>query len=223
MTEPASPQHPPRHYPSGAARCADLTVHIIGLALAIVFGIALVVIAGRSQSAGLIAASAVYALGIVIMLTCSAAYNFAPAARRPKLHRLDHAGIFLMIAASYTPFTTQSLHGIWAIAMTAAVWTLALIGIAGKIFLPDLNNKIWTGFYVALGWIIVIAIKPLWEALSLPALILLAAGGLIYTAGTIFHMNRTLTYARAIWHGHVVTGAVLHWVAVLLGVTLVAG
>ena len=224
MTDPVltAPVHPPRHCPTGAARCADLTVHIIGLSLAVIFGLILVVLAGRSASAGLIAATAIYALGIIIMLACSTLYNFAPAPKRPKFHKFDHAGIFLMIAASYTPFTTQVLEGCWAISMTVAVWVLAGLGIVGKIFLGDLNDKIWVGFYVALGWIVVIAIVPLSNALNWQILALLAAGGVTYTIGTLFYMNRTLQFARAIWHGHVVTAAALHWVAILLGVTLVA-
>lgn len=211
------------HYPTAAAKCADLVVHIAGLVLAVVFGTVLIVLAAQSHNAGRIAAIGIYAAGIVAMLSFSTAYNFAKAHWRPRLRKLDHAGIFLMIAASYTPFTTQRLEGAWAIGMTAAVWGLALFGVFGKLFLSRLSKTFWTAFYIALGWVAVVAIQPLLEGVGWLAMLLLAIGGLLYTTGVIFHLNKSLTYAKAIWHGHVVAAAGVHWAAVLLGVVLASG
>jgi hemolysin III len=125
-----------------------------------------------------------------------------------------------MIAGSYTPFTTQRLHGEWAWGMTAAVWTLALAGVAGKLFLPGLGRKFWIGLYLGLGWLALVAIKPMISGMSWVALALLAAGGLVYSTGSVFYVLKKLKFRRAIWHGHVVVAAALQFTAVLVGVVL---
>lgn len=219
-TLPVQAFKPPRHYPTPAAKCADLVVHVAGLALGLFGGGLLVGLALPDGQAGKIAAVAVFAVGMLAMLGFSLAYNFAKATWRPRLRRLDHAGIFLMIAASYTPFTTQALSGAWAWGMTIAVWSVALVGALGKLFLPGLDKRLWVGVYLALGWLVVVAIKPMLAGISLAALILLLAGGLLYTTGVAFYVNKRLRFSRAIWHGHVVAGAATHWVAVLVGVVL---
>src|SRR3954463_16394669 len=139
MTMPATsalPPKPPRHYPTPAAKCADLCVHIVGLTLALVGGVILLLLAVRAGSISQVVGVSIYGVGIIAMLTFSTAYNFAKACYRPALRRLDHAGIFLMIAGSYTPFTIHNLNGAWAWGMTIAVWSIALVGALGKILLP---------------------------------------------------------------------------------------
>lgn len=211
---------PSRHYPSPGAKCADLIVHIAGLAFAVIGGAILLALSVRLGGLGETAAVGVYTAGMVAMLALSTAYNFAKAPNRPLLRRFDHAGIFLMIAGSYTPFTTQNLHGAWAIGMTTAVWTVALAGVAGKLFLPGLGRRFWVAIYLALGWLVLVAIKPMIEGLSWVALLLLALGGAIYSTGAVFYLLQKLKFRRAIWHGHVVGGAILQYVAVLVGVVL---
>lgn len=211
---------PPRHYPTPAAKCADLVVHVTGLTLALVGGGVLLGLSVQLGHMGQTAAIGVYAAGMVAMLALSTAYNFAKASHRPLLRRLDHAGIFLMIAGSYTPFTTQNLQGAWAIGMTTAVWSVALVGVVGKLFLPGLGRRFWVAIYLALGWLVLVAIKPMIEGLSWPALTLLALGGVAYSTGAVFYLIQRLKFRRAIWHGHVVGGAALQYVAVLLGVVL---
>ncbi len=166
------------------------------------------------------AAIGVYGGCLVIMLLASAAYNLASPRRRPLLRRLDHAAIFLMIAGSYTPFTTQRLEGGWAIGMTAAVWSLALAGAVGKLFLPGLSKGFWVALYLGLGWLSVIAVKPLLGGVSIAALALLLAGGLVYSLGVIVYLNKALPFRRAIWHGFVVVAAAVQYVAILIGVVL---
>lgn len=216
----AAPARPPRHYPTPAAKCADLVVHIVGLTLALVGGGVLLALAVQERSISLIVGVSIYAAGLLAMLAFSTAYNFAKAAWRPRLRRLDHAGIFLMIAGSYTPFTTQLLEGAWAIGMTAAVWSIALLGALGKLFLAQVDRKFWVVLYLALGWIVVIALRPLASSITMGALALLAVGGVLYSAGVAFYVNKRLKFARAIWHGHVVAAASAHWAAILLGVVL---
>lgn len=208
------------HYPTRAARRADLVVHAIGLAFALLGGGVLLGLIFGLGSMREIAPVTIYVAGFIGMLTLSAAYNFAKARWRPLLRRLDHAGIFVMIAGSYTPFTTQRLHGAWAIGMTTAVWALAALGVAAKLFLPGLGRRFWIGLYLALGWLALVAIKPMIHGLSWPALGLLAVGGLVYSTGAVFYVMRKLKFRRAIWHGHVVGGSVLHYVAILVGVVL---
>jgi hemolysin III len=220
MVDLAAPSPPPRHYPTAAAKCADLVVHIVGLTLALVGGSVLLALAIRAQSLSLVAGVAIYAAGLLAMLGFSTAYNFAKAQYRPALRNLDHAGIFLMIAGSYTPFTTQNLTGGWAWGMTAAVWSIAALGALGRVFLPNLHRKFWVGLYLALGWLVVVALKPMLDSVTWVALLLLGVGGLLYTTGVIFYVNKRLKFARAIWHGHVVAAAGAHWAAVLLGVVL---
>lgn len=213
---------PPRHYPTAAAKCADLVVHVVGLTLALIGGIVLLILAVQAGSITLALGVGIYTAGLLAMLGFSTAYNFAPARRRPVLRRLDHAGIFLMIAGSYTPFTTQSLTGGWAIGMTAAVWSIAAFGALGKLFLPGLGRRFWVAVYLALGWLVVVALKPMIDAIAWYALLLLVAGGVLYSTGVVFYVNKKLKFARAIWHGHVVAAAAAHWTAILLGVVLAA-
>ena len=174
---------PPPHYPTSAARKADLIVHMVGLVFALFGGGMLL---GLSVGFGRLtqtAALGVYAAGLLAMLAFSTAYNFASDRWRPIMRRLDHAGIFLMIAGSYTPFTTHNLTGAWAWGMTIAVWTIAGFGAVAKLFLPGLGKRFWIGVYLALSWLVLIAAKPMFAALPWVALMLLLIGGGVYTSG----------------------------------------
>ena len=208
-------------YCTPLGRLVDKIIHLAGLVFAVVGGSVLLVLAFGSKD-GRVLAVAIYALGFVAMLAASMAYSFGAPERRALLRRLDHAGIFLMIAGSYTPFTTHALTGAWAWGMTIAVWAIAGTGIALKLLLPDMRESVSVAFFVVLGWIVLIAAGPIIKALSMPALVLLLLGGLVYTFGVIFHVKEEWRFARPIWHGHVLVGAVLHWIAVLIGVVLVA-
>ena len=221
MTLPAPPAiKPPRHYPTAAAKCADLVVHVVGLTLGLVGGIVLLAMAVRAGSITAVVGVSIYAAGVLAMLGFSTAYNFAKAQYRPTLRRLDHAGIFLMIAGSYTPFTIHNLKGPWAWGMTIAVWSIAATGVILKLVLPKMDRRLSVALSLALGWLIVIAVKPMIDNVTWVALLLLAAGGVVYSTGVIFYVNKRLKFARAIWHGHVVAAAAAHWTAVLLGVVL---
>jgi hemolysin III len=211
---------PPRHYPTPAAKCADLVVHITGLVFALFGGGVLLGISVGMGKLSQVAAIAIYTVALMAMLGFSTAYNFGKAPHRPWLRRLDHAGIFLMIAGSYTPFTTHNLTGAWAWGMTTAVWTIAGLGVLGKLLLPGLSRRWWIGMYLALGWLVLVALKPMIHGLSWVALLLLAIGGLVYSTGVIFYVNKRLRFSRAIWHGHVVAAAGVHWAAILIGVVL---
>ena len=207
-------------YPTPAARMADLVIHLVGLAFAIVGGTILIALS-TANTPGRIVAIAVYAAGMVAMLSFSLVYNFSGERHRPFWRRLDHSGIFVMIAGSYTPFTTYVLTGAWAWGMTIAIWSIALLGILGKIVVPHLPERAWIALYLAMGWVVVIALQPIVAGLASPALVLLVLGGLTYSIGVFFHVNdQRIAFGKPLWHGHVVAAAGLHWAAILIGTVL---
>ena len=209
------------HYQTRAERLADLWVHIIGLGLAGIGGVVLATLAAVYGGFSTAFSTAIYALCLIAMLSASTVYNLTqPCAARPVLRRLDEAAIFLMIAGSYTPFTTQRFEGWWSVGFTALVWAIALAGVGAKLVAPRISDGFWSAVYALFGWLAVIALKPMLDTVHPVALSLLVAGGLIYTAGVFVFISPRVKYRRAIWHGFVVTGASLHWAAVLVGVVL---
>lgn len=197
----------------------DKAVHFLGVGLGLPAAVVIVALAIASGPAANLAAVALYAAGLVAMLGCSAAYHLGQhSPRREWLRRFDHAAIFTMIAGTYTPFTLRLARG-WAEGLTAGIWIVAALGIAAKLWKPPWLDRgiapISTVLYLALGWIGVVAAGPFIAALATPTLILLAAGGVIYSAGVVFHLSRRLRYQNAIWHGFVLTAAGVHYCAVL--------
>ena len=190
-------------------------MHVIGLLLSVLGGLVMLKLSIKG-STGLIYAVAIYACGQTSMISFSFAYNFSHGSCRPLLRRLDHIGIFVMIAGTYTPLTTIILSGDWAWAMTSAIWGLAGLGIYGKVIDLNLSDGVWTGLYVALGWLVVIAIGPISRHISGASLILLAVGGVIYTIGAVFYILEIPIFWRSIWHSLVVIAAAVHWVAILI-------
>ena len=209
------------HYQTRAEHTADLVVHVVGLTLAAVGGLVLAILSAIYGGVGAATATGIYALCLVAMLTASTIYNLTrPCKARPVLRRLDEAAIFLMIAGSYTPFTTQRFEGWWAIGFTMVVWTIAFAGVGAKLVAPRISDAFWSGVYVVFGWLAVIALKPMIDTVHPVALALLVLGGLIYTSGVLIFISPKVKYRRAIWHGFVVAGAGVHWAAVLVGVVL---
>ncbi len=202
--------------PSRRELIADNVIHVIGLALGVIGSVILIVLAAMKHSHVEIIAVSIYAAGMILMFSCSALYNMARKSRyREYFQRLDHSGIFLMIAGTYTAFTVLMLKGDWAIYLTVAVWTVASIGVLIKLLWPRRLEGVTTGLYIALGWVGIIAIEPILASLGVAALVLLGIGGALYTIGVIFHLWERLPYQNAIWHGFVVAGAGMHYGAVL--------
>ncbi len=200
---------------TGRERLADRAIHALGLGLGIVGAIVLMDVAATDGRSGDRAAAAVYVAGLLAMLAGSAAYNvFEVSSRRELLRRLDHAAIFAMIAGTYTPFTTR-LDSAWAWGLTTVIWMVATIGMALKIWQPRRIETISVALYLVLGWIGLAAAGPFAAALKPHTLSLLAAGGIVYTAGVAFHLWRRLPYQNAIWHGFVLVAATIHYVAVI--------
>ncbi len=204
-------------------RIADRYVHLAGLVAGVVGSVVLVVAAAERARALMIVSVAVYGIGLVCMIGASALYNFAaPSRRKEWFRRLDHAAIFLMIAGTYTPFALVRMGGAWGLGIAGFVWLVAIAGIAIKLLHPSRIEGISTALYLALGWVIVVAPGRLFAAVPLPAVTLLAIGGLLYCLGVVFHLWRRLPYHNAIWHGFVLCAAGCHWVALLDGVVRAA-
>ncbi|WP_268746552.1 PAQR family membrane homeostasis protein TrhA [Nitrincola sp. A-D6] len=129
---------------------------------------------------------------------------------------IEHSGIFLLIAGTYTPLTLGILYGSWGWLLLGIVWGLALIGITLKIVLKSHHYLLFTSLYLLMGWTIVIAIEPLMANISQTGLFLLVAGGLSYTVGVIFFATDSVVkYGHFIWHLFVIGGTTCHYFAVL--------
>ena len=131
------------------------------------------------------------------------------------LRILDHSAIFLLIAGTYTPFTLVSLRGPWGWSLFGVIWGLAVAGVIFKLFMGGRLHGVVVALYVATGWVIVVAAQPMIEKVALGGLLLLAGGGIAYTAGVVFYKWRSLKFHHAIWHGFVLLGSALHFFAVL--------
>jgi hemolysin III len=195
---------------------ADGVIHVIGITAGLI-GAAILVIAAATRGSPLeLAALATYSGGLLAMLGCSAAYQLLRSSRRRELLRcFDHSAIFLMIAGTYTPFTLLRIRPFWDVVLTAAVWSIAVAGIALRLARPRVFDRVSLGFYLALGWAGLAAIAPFVPMVHLSTLVLLGAGGLLYTAGVAFHMWDRLPFQNAIWHTFVLMAAAVHYAAVL--------
>jgi hemolysin III len=160
----------------------------------------------------------VYCAGLLAMILMSAAYNLWPerGPAKPWLRRLDHSAIFIMIAATYTPFAANRLAPPAGDIILAAVWLCASIGIALKLLFPRRFEHASIALYIAMGWMIVTVIKPLHASVAAVDFWLLMAGGLVYSAGIAFYLIERIPFHKAIWHGFVLVAAVLHFTAIAL-------
>jgi len=205
----------------GSELAADRIIHTIGNFAGVVGSVMLVGLAVGIAERPIFLASLVYSICLLTMLGCSAAYNLAASAsRRGFLRQLDHAAIFLMIAGTYTPFTTCRLHGVWAIGMTAAVWTGAITGAAIKLICPRGIKPGSIVAYLAPGWMILLGMRPMLASVDALTAILIGVGGVLYSIGVAFHLWRTLPFHNAIWHSFVLVAASCHYAAILHGVVL---
>jgi hemolysin III len=189
-------------------------VHVLGLVGALAGGATLVVMAGRSAVPGQLVPVLAYVAGLLAMLGCSAAYHVWHAHRhRDWLRRLDHAAIFAMIAGTYTPIALLGLRPPWDVALTAAVWIAAAVGIVVKLVQPHRIESMSIILYLLLGWMGVVALQELLASVATGTLLLILAGGLIYSGGVLFHLS-SRRFHRALWHASVLLAAAFHFVAV---------
>lgn len=199
---------------------ADAVVHAVALVAGVVALSVLVSVMVRRGDVGEALAVCVYAASFFAMFGFSAAYNLTPASPvKGLLRRLDHSAIYVMIAGTYTPLLTQFHDRFWAWFLAGVVWLGALVGIVIKIALPRRWDRMSIVAYVALGWIVVLAVEPMIEALPVAAVVLIAVGGLLYTTGIVFHLWRGLIFQNAIWHLFVAAAAGCHYAGIAVSLT----
>ncbi len=207
---------------SRAELIADGVVHVVGIVLAIAAGSALLSISAFHTAAGEYIAAVFFVVALLTSLSVSLAYNLWPVSpAKWMLRRFDHAGIYLLIAATYTPFLAQLPDRATAGLMAGVVWTAALAGMTIKLFLPGRFDRLALVFYLALGWSGIVIARPLVAALPSATLWLLIAGGIVYSCGVMFYARHQLRFQSAVWHCFVITGAGLH-VAAMIDLLVVA-
>jgi len=195
---------------------ANSLTHGIGIVLAIAGLAVLVAFAARFGDVWHVVGCSVFGAALILCFTTSTLYHSVQVERlKQTLRALDHSAIFVLIAGTYTPFMLVNLRGPWGWSLFAAIWTLALAGIVLRLALRGRLHGLVVSLYVAMGWAVVIAIEPMLRHVGTGGLVLLATGGLAYTAGVFFYRWRRLPYNHAIWHGFVLAGSALHFFAVL--------
>lgn len=202
---------------------ANSLTHALGAVLAIAGLAVLVAFAALAGNTAAVVSCAVYGATLILLYTASTLYHAIPQPGAKRVLRLiDHSAIFLLIAGTYTPFMLVSLQGALGTGLCVLIWSLAVAGIAAQGRLIAKAKWVNALLYVAMGWVVVLAIKPLAAAVDEGGLALLVAGGLAYTLGTVFYVWKKLPYHHAIWHLFVLAGSALHFFAVLLYVIPIA-
>jgi hemolysin III len=190
--------------------------HGIGAAASTLGGVVLVTFATMVGGTKQILGAVAFSLALVLLYAASTLYHAVrDPVMRARLKVMDHCAIFLLIAGTYTPFTLISLEGPWGWSLFGVVWGLAATGILFKLFFTGRFRFASTVLYLGMGWLVVIAYRPLSDALSAPTVAWLVAGGFAYTVGTVFYLNRRIPYAHGIWHIFVLLGSACHFAAVL--------
>lgn len=192
---------------------ADAIVHVLGVLFAINASLWLLAnVTGLDVTVSV----TVYCLGLLAMTVCSAAYNLTPHHRPSKqmLRRFDHAAIFIMIAATYTPFAVNRLGYPAGDLILAAIWVSASAGVAMKLLFPGRFERASIVFYLLMGWMIVTVLGPLSKSMATLDFWLLVGGGLVYSAGVVFYILEHIPFHKAIWHGFVLAAAILQFSAV---------
>lgn len=195
---------------------AHAITHGIGTLGSIVGLVILVVLAGSRADARAVVGVTVYGASMVSLYAASTLYH-ALTARRAKLvfELLDHGAIYLLIAGTYTPFALLVLGGGWGWTLFGVSWGLATLGILYEVVWRRPWRRLSLALYLALGWLIMIAARPLAAALPTHALILLLSGGLAYSGGAVFYAWRAFPYHHAVWHVFVLAGSTLHYICVV--------
>jgi len=195
---------------------ANSVSHGLGFVLAVAGAPLLIATAIRRGTLADVVAVSVFAASMALLYLSSTIYHALPPGRtKNAFHVLDHAAIYLLIAGTYTPFTLGVLKGGWGWTLFGLVWGLAALGVLLKVFAGIRWHGISTAVYVGMGWLIIIAAKPLWNSLPLAGLIWLFGGGVAYTSGVYFYLKKNMRYGHLVWHLFVVAGTGCHFVAIL--------
>ena len=194
---------------------ASALTHGLGAVAALAGGAVLITLTALHGDAWQLGASIVFGVTLLLLYTASTLYHAIqhPMAKG-RLKVFDHCAIYLLIAGTYTPFTLIGLRGPWGWGLFIAIWSLALCGVIFKLFYTGRFKRLSTFIYIAMGWLIIVAIKPMLNSLDAWTLSWLLAGGVFFTLGTYFYHRESIPYSHAIWHLFVIAGSVCHFVAV---------
>jgi hemolysin III len=188
----------------------------VGFLLALAATPILIIGAVNRGSVADVVGSSVFGGTMVLLYLSSTWYHAVPKGRfKERLHRLDHAAIYLLIAGTYTPFTLGVLDGAWGWTLFGIVWGAAAVGVCDKLISGIRHPRLSTALYLIMGWSVVIVIRPLVLSMPPPGMGWLVAGGLFYTVGVVFYKARHLPYHHFIWHLFVLAGSTCHFFAVL--------
>jgi hemolysin III len=203
---------------------ANSLTHALGAVLSVVGLVLLVFFSARYGDAWHVVSTAVFGTTLVLLYSSSTIYHSLRDERlKHVLQKFDHAAIFLLIAGTYTPFMLVTLRGPWGWSLFGVIWGLALAGVILKFWFAGRFRLASTLIYLGMGWLVMVAIKPLLAALPAGGLRLLIGGGLCYTGGAVFYLRKQLPYHHAIWHLFVLGGSACHWASVFFYVVPAAG
>ena len=189
--------------------------HLVGALLATAGSIWLLVMASLDGSPQKIVSVAIYGVTLVLLYSVSTVYHSVRGRSKVIMQKFDHLSIYLLIAGSYTPFCLVTLHGPWGWSLFGIVWGMAVIGMLQEIKPRSEARILSLVIYAVMGWIVLVAVKPLLAALGTAGFVWLATGGVMYTVGIIFFaLDHRLRHAHGIWHLFVIAGSVLHFVAI---------
>ncbi len=203
------------HATSFREEVANALTHGIGAAVALVAGAVLITLTAVHGDGWQLAGAIVFCVALFVLYLASTLYHAIPhPVAKARLKVFDHCAIYVLIAGTYTPFTLIGLRGAWGWSLFAVIWTLAVAGVVFKLFFTGRFKLVSTLIYIAMGWLVLVAIVPMTRALDAWALGWLFGGGIAYTAGTFFYMSRRIPYAHTIWHSFVIGGSACHFLAV---------
>lgn len=199
---------------------ASALTHGLGATAALAGGAVLITLAALYGDGWQLGASIVFGIALVLLYLASTLYHsIHHPVIKGRLKVFDHCAIYVLIAGTYTPFTLIGLRGSVGWWLFGTIWALALAGVVFKLFYTGRFKKLSTMIYVAMGWLIMIAAKPMFAALDAWTLGWLLTGGAFYTLGTIFYHRPSMRYSHAVWHLFVLAGSISHYVAVFAQVT----
>ena len=195
---------------------ANALTHGVGAAAALAGGAVLITLAALFGDAWQLTGAIVFGVSLLLLYLASTLYHAIqhPVAKA-RLKVFDHCAIYLLIAGTYTPFTLIGLRGALGWWLFGAIWSLALAGVMFKFFFTGRFKLLSTAIYIAMGWLILIAIRPVFNAVDTWTLSWLIGGGACYTLGTVFYHRLALPYSHAIWHMFVIAGSVCHYISVM--------
>jgi len=204
-------------YYSKNEETANWLTHGVAMLLSITALVLMVVFSTRYGDAYHIVSSAIYGTTLIFLYSASTLYHFIPLGRvKDVFQKLDHAMIYLLIAGTYTPYTLVNLRGPWGWSIFGVVWGVAITGLMIELIMVKRRAWLSISLYLFLGWLMIIATKPLLVSLEKGGIVLLVSGGLFYSLGIIFYLWKRLPFQHAIWHLFVMAGSLCHFFSIYL-------